>query len=315
MKLLRWVPIVFLVFLILGSFSLVSIFLQAGLSDSPKTVEIQKGMNGKEISRVLLENEIIKREIDFRIASKLLMAEDQIKAGKYEFGSHPILFDVLLKLKSGKSVGQEAIKVTFPEGTSIYKMGTILQEHDIACYGDFRNLPKYEGYLYADTYIMNRDITAEALANIMLKRFNEIVMPYWEKNKKATSFNLHEILTLASIIEKEAILDSERPLISSVFHNRLKINMPLAADPTVKYVLEQPSKRVYYKQLKVNSSYNTYKNRGLPPGPICSPSLKSIEAAIYPKDTNFLYFVARKNGSHIFSKSFEEHKKARLLIP
>lgn len=122
---------------------------------------------------------------------------------------------------------------------------------------------------------------------------------------------MHEILTLASIIEKEAKVAEERPIISSVFYNRLKIGMPLAADPTVKYALERPTKKVYLDQLSVRSPYNTYRRKGLPPGPICNPGLESIKAAVYPSKTDYFYFVAKPDGSHIFSKTWQEHQKAR----
>ena len=121
------------------------------------------------------------------------------------------------------------------------------------------------------------------------------------------------LVTLASIVEKEAKRPEERPVIASVFYNRLKIGMPLAADPTVKYALERPSKHVYLDQLSVKSPYNTYKVRGLPPGPICNPGLDSIKAAVYPAKTNFLFFVAKKDGSHMFSRTWQEHQRARLI--
>ena len=146
----------------------------------------------------------------------------------------------------------------------------------------------------------------------MLNRFAEVVLPYWESNKNFTKLSLHEVITLASVIEKEAASSQERAVISSVFHNRLSINMALESCSTVKYALERPSKIVYFNQLKVKTPYNTYFLRGLPPGPICNPGLDSIKAAIFPAKTSFLYFAAQKDGSHIFSKTLKEHQKARV---
>jgi UPF0755 protein len=146
----------------------------------------------------------------------------------------------------------------------------------------------------------------------MIRRFNELVIPVWKVSASDTKLSLHEIVTLASIIEKEAQVPEERPIISSVYHNRLRIGMKLDADPTVKYSLENPKKKVSYNDLKVKSPYNTYRVRGLPPGPICNPSLDSIKAAIYPAKTTYLYFVATKTGSHLFSSSWDEHQKARI---
>ena len=122
---------------------------------------------------------------------------------------------------------------------------------------------------------------------------------------------LHEVLTLASIIEKEAAIDSERAVISSVYPQSSRMRMQLGADPTIKYVLESPGKIVSYDDLNVNSPYNTYKHYGLPPGPICSPGIKSVQAAMFPAQTDYLYFVARADGSHIFSRTWQEHEEAK----
>jgi len=299
--------------IILTSFSVLSIFLQSGTNNAPVALEIQKGTSANQAAAILRTSGVIRRDLDFKIASRLLFIQDRIQAGEYLFPPHPLLINVLLKLVKG-SVIIEQLKVSFPEGSSIYKMGTILKNNGFLCFEDFRALAhssSLEGYLFPDTYIFEKNISAEVLAEMMQKRFTEVVIPYWEENKNATKYNLREILTLASIIEKESAIEEERSIISSVFHNRLNINMALEADPTIKYVLERPSKIVYYNQLKVRSPYNTYLNQGLPPGPICNPGLSSIKAAIYPAKTEYLYFVAKKDGTHIFSATWAEHQKAR----
>jgi len=229
------------------------------------------------------------------------------------------------------------IRVAFPEGTSIYKMGIILQKTGFKHWREFQQLVdqgitaelrarhwkifKYipseslEGYLFPDTYNFFPDASAESMAEVMLNRFESVVGPFWDRSGAADAKrSLHEILTLASIVEKEAKKPEERPIIASVFYNRLKIGMALAADPTVKYALERPSKKVYLDQLAVRSPYNTYKVRGLPPGPICNPGLDSIKAAVYPAKTNYLFFVAKKDGSHTFSRTWQEHQRARSLM-
>jgi UPF0755 protein len=312
-QVLKISQIIFLLLIILASFATLSIFLQSGTNDAPVTVEIQKGTSANQVASILKTSGVIRRELDFKIASRLLFIQDRIQAGKYLFPPHPLLINVLLKLVKG-SVIIEQLRVSFPEGSSIYKMGSILEKEGVLCFEDFRALTQsrsLEGYLFPDTYIFEKNISAEALAEMMQKRFAEVVIPYWKENKNATKYNLHEILTLASIIEKEAATKEERQVISSVFHNRLNIKMALEADPTIKYVLERPSKTVYFNQLKVKSLYNTYLNRGLPPGPICNPGLSSIKAAIYPAKTDYLYFVAKKDGSHIFSATWQEHQRAR----
>jgi UPF0755 protein len=256
-----------------------------------------------------------------------------IKAGEYALSPSEPLIAVLWKLQAGQVVPARADLVTFPEGTSIYKMGTILQAQGFRDWerfqglvnegitADLRNrhwtLFKYmpteslEGYLFPDTYQFYLAASAETMAEVMIKRFEQVVLPFWEKAQKDTKLNLHEIITLASIIEKEAKKTEERAIISSVFQNRLQAGMPLSADPTIKYALERPTKRVYLDQLSVQSLYNTYKRRGLPPGPICNPGLESIKAAVYPAKTNYYFFVAKADGSHIFSATWEEHQRAR----
>jgi UPF0755 protein len=300
---------------------------------STNRVTISKGTSVRAVQSILKEHGVLPRFSAFRWSVRLLGLQNRIKAGEYSFSPSDPLPRVITKLVLGETVPPQEIRATFPEGTSIYKMGTILKENDFDNWQGFQGLvnegitaslrerhwtifkfvpsESLEGYLFPDTYHVFKNASAEVLAEAMLQRFEEVVLPWWERSKGDTEMSLHEILTLASIIEKEARVSSERPVISSVFHNRLRIGMPLAADPTIKYALERPTKVVFYDQLSVKSTYNTYKRRGLPPGPICNPGLDSIKAAIYPAKTEYLYFVARPDGSHSFSKTWQEHQKAR----
>jgi UPF0755 protein len=313
MKFKTLILVVFLAGLILSAFMGFSLFLQPGTNDKPQIVEVPRGASSNQIASLLQQKGVIKRKLDFKIAIGLLNMQNTLQAGRYKFSARPMLFNVLLKLRSGRIMGAEPLRVTFPEGTSIYKMGSILESNTVECFSDFRELvkDKLEGYLYPDTYIFDRNISAEALARLMVKRFKEVVIPYWNANQDKTKYTFEQILTLASIIEKEAGMEKERPIISSVFHNRMDINMALDSCSTVKYALERPTKIVYFDQLKYPSPYNTYLHRGLPPGPICNPGLNSIKAAIYPAKTDYLYFVANQDGSHTFSSSFGGHQKAR----
>jgi len=302
------------VFLIFGAYSVLSLLLSIGSNPRSVKVEIKPGSSASLIARDLAKQKVIKNARDFKLVAYLLGSQTKFQAGLYKFRSRTPLYEVVLKLKTGSIMAPEPLNVAFPEGTSIYKMGSILEKAGMLDFENFRKLTKEEGYLYPDTYIFDKEITAEALANLMRKRFKEVVLPYWEQNQKATKYDLRQILILASIIEKEAALESERPIISSVFHNRLDIKMALDSCSTVKYALERPTKIVYFDQLKYPSPYNTYLHRGLPPGPICNPGLASIRAAIYPAKTNYLYFVSNQDGSHIFSSTWQEHQKARLKV-
>ncbi len=306
---------------------------------SSKRLEIPKGTSVRAVQSILKDNSILPRVTAFRLIVRSFGIQNRIKAGEYSFSPSDPLPRVITKLIVGETVPPQEIRVTFPEGTSIYKMGIILKENGFDNWQEFQGLvnegitaalrerhwtifkfvpsESLEGYLFPDTYLIFKNASVEVLAEAMLQRFEEVVLPLWERAKRDTKMSLHEVLTLASIIEKEARQSYERPKISSVFHNRLRIGMALAADPTIKYALERPSKRVYFDQLSVKSPYNTYKRRGLPPGPICNPGLESIKAAIYPAKTEYLYFVARPDGSHHFSKTWQEHQKARqkTVIP
>lgn len=300
---------------------------------STVNVVIPPGASAGQVKKILETNRILPAYSGFRLVLRMINAQNKIKAGEYAFSPSDPLYEVIYKLVRGDIVPQKQIRVTFPEGASIYRMGMIMKDKGIKNWKAFQGLVdegitaslrerhwgifKYisseslEGYLFPDTYLLLPDASAEVIAETMLVRFEEVLVPYWERSKKDTNLSLHEILTLASIVEKEARHPNERPIIASVFYNRLKKGMPLAADPTVKYALERPTKVVYLDQLSVRSPYNTYKRIGLPPGPICNPGIDSIKAAIYPAKTDYFFFVAKNDGSHIFSKTWQEHQKAR----
>lgn len=169
-----------------------------------------------------------------------------------------------------------------------------------------------EGYLFPDTYIFRIDSTSEDVIRILLQTFGERVPPALRDKAAANGLTLHQAITLASIVEREAVNQDERPIISSVYSNRLLANMPLQADPTVQYELGAPGDwwpKVTPEDLRRDGRYNTYLNPNLPPGPICNPGLASIQAALNPADTDFLYFVATGDGSHAFATTFEEHQR------
>jgi len=322
--------------LIILSLCAACIFFQVSnrFDKSIYVVNIPRGYGAGMVGELLLERGIIDGQYGFSLIVNIFGLQDKMQAGTYEFTTDMSLLKIALKIRNGEVIPPLLGRVIFPEGMSIYKMSKLLERQGLSDGPAFRTLTeksvsdrllkKYsflggvptdslEGYLFPDTYLIQSDISASLLADLMLARFNQMIMPYWKKHRRSTKYDLHQILTLASIIEKEAAIPGERPTISSVYHNRLKIRMHLGADPTIKYVLERPRKIVSYDDLEVDSPYNTYKRYGLPPGPICNPGLESIKAAIYPAKTDYLYFVARADGSHIFSKTWEEHEKAKQL--
>jgi len=171
-------------------------------------------------------------------------------------------------------------------------------------------VPSLEGYLFPATYTFPEGTSARDAVNAMVERFLDVWQPEWDARLKAMSISRHDAITMASIVEKEARKAEERPLISAVYWNRVKKRMLLQADPTVQYALPQHVDRVLYKDLEVDSKYNTYKYAGLPPGPIASPGEASIAAALAPADVPYLFFVARPDGSHEFTETFGQHTKA-----
>jgi len=170
---------------------------------------------------------------------------------------------------------------------------------------------KLEGYLFPETYFVNYDISEEQIIEIMVDQFNKVFTKELEERGKEFNFARRDVIILASIIEKEAAKEEERPLISAVFHNRLKKRWYLESCATVQYALGKHKNRLTYKDLKVDSPYNTYAHFGLPPGPICNPGFGSIEAALYPADSDLMFFVAEGEGTHRFSKYYQKHLKVQ----
>jgi len=171
------------------------------------------------------------------------------------------------------------------------------------------NLNSLEGYLFAEDYVVYEHSPAEELLSIFYKALNEFFVDSLEQRTRQIGFTRHEILTLASIIKGETNLEAEMPIISGVYHNRLRIGMRLQADPTIQYILPKGWRRLLYKDLQIDSPYNTYKYSGLPPGPINNPGAKAILAALYPEDNKYLYFVADGKGGHKFGKTLKEHNQ------
>ena len=248
-----------------------------------------------------------------------------LKAGTYAFPPGASWNTVLDALTRGKGLVHT---VTIPEGFALSSIAPALgralsvpPESVLVAATDsaLRHkldipTPTLEGYLYPDTYTFADGTPPNEAVQMMVARFEQVWKPEWDARLQELAMSRHDIMTLASIIEKEARLAEERPVISAVYHNRLKIRMPLQADPTVQYALGKHVDRVLFKDLEIDSRYNTYKYPGLPPGPIASPGAPSIEAALYPASVPFLYFVAHPDGHHEFRATFTEHTQARAQI-
>ena len=286
-------------------------------------ITIEKGMSLNSVSNLLLENEIIVNQNIFKLKVISRGLASKIPTGRFLIDgkiSDALLIDLIF------NKGPIKLKLTIPEGSqskNLFKdINTLLNtDYDFNKYFNSTEiLEQYkvdasslEGYLYPDTYYLYHDSSPEEIIDILLSEFWKKFDENLQDRANQLGFSVHEVVTLASIIEGEAMLDSERSTISSVYHNRLKINMKLQADPTIQYIIPGPPKTLSNRDLRIKSDYNTYQNYGLPPGPINNPGIASIKAALYPEDTNFLFFVAQGDGSHAFTTNEKDHEEAKRI--
>ena len=285
-------------------------------------INIPKGVTLSEISDILKEKRIISNKRTFTMAVKSLGHEKNIPAGSYilhnALNNRVIINQLVYGVPSLK-------KITILEGWTINDIANELDKklkinkkkflrlcHDKKRVKLF-NLQgnSFEGYLFPDTYTFAEGIDPNLVLNRMVNEFNNNISKSMKVQAQELGMSILEIITLASIIEGEAIYDSERSIISAVYHNRLKKGMKLQADPTIQYIIDDGPRRLLNDDLKIQSNYNTYLNFGLPPGPINNPGKESIIAALYPSVNDYLYFVARGDGYHTFTKNEKDHNKAK----
>jgi UPF0755 protein len=298
--------------------------LQAGCSAgprSPQRIVIPPGTPFRAAADSLANHGIVRFPRLFTWYASLTRRDRAIRAGTYQFTSRHSWNELLGDLAAGRGL---LLSVTIPEG---WNLGRIVPQlaHVLGVPEDSvqaavsdsalrRRLdvptPSIEGYLFPDTYLFAPGATARDAVRMMVERFEQVWKPEWTERGRAMAMTRHDLVTLAAIIETEARVPAERPIISAVYHNRLKIGMRLQADPTVQYALGRHVERALYKDLAVDSRYNTYRHAGLPPGPIASPGAPSMDAAANPANVPYLYFVAHPDGHHEFRRTFREHAAA-----
>ena len=285
-------------------------------------VAINQGESLDIISKNLLNKGVITNKRIFQLITKIKGLDTSIPIGTFNLKSVNVNKDIINHLVFGIP---ERRRVTILEGWNSRQLAKHLSNEMGLDYDNIiktvndKNFIKslkiqsesLEGYLYPDTYFFYDGVDEVSV----IKRLVRESQVFWNDSNIAMAnsmnFSQHEILTLASIIEGEAIYDSERPIISAVYHNRLKRGMRLQADPTIQYVIEDGPRRLLNKDLRIKSPYNTYLYKGLPPGPINSPGFMSLHAALYPQENEYLYFVAKGDGYHTFSKNEKEHERAK----
>jgi UPF0755 protein len=292
---------------------------------APNVVVIPKGSSVRAAADSLARANVITSPRFFRWFASTTGRARAIKPGKYQFAPHSAYGDVLDALVEGRGVRHT---VTIPEGFDIRDIAPLIakalsvpEDSVRAATTDTawrRRLdvpaPSVEGYLFPATYSFAEGTTAREAVTEMLERFEAAWKPEWNDRLQDMAISRHTAMTMASIVEKEARKAEERPIIAAVYWNRVKIGMRLQADPTVQYALPTHVDRVLFKDLEIESKYNTYKYAGLPPGPIASPGEASIIAALTPANVPYLYFVAHPDGHHEFRKTFAEHSRAIAQI-
>ncbi|HOA83380.1 MAG TPA: endolytic transglycosylase MltG [Thermodesulfovibrio thiophilus] len=288
-------------------------------------VYIPKGASFYAIASTFKDKGLIKDEHVFIIAGKLLGIEKKARAGYYLITKDMTMLDILKKLLEGRII---EYKLTVIEGDSLYEIADKLAQINPEFKQALWNLatdpaflssmniqaPSIEGYLFPSVYEIPKGMNINEILTMMIKKFWQVYNEELRKQTEKMGWTVNEVVTLASIIEKEAKVEEEKPLISAVYHNRLRIGMPLQADPTAIYGVKRYKTGVTKKDLKNKSPYNTYIIKKLPPGPIACPGLKSILAALYPAKVPYLYFVSKGDGTHEFSVDYQAHISAINML-
>jgi len=295
-----------------------------GFSGDETFYTIAPGASSTSIAEALQKNGVIEDSRLFLAVLWYQQATQSLQAGEYRFSKPSSTFEVIDCLERGDVF---YLSVTIPEGLTLVETAALLEEKGLGNAEELRRVfsrselitsldpeaSDLEGYLFPETYQLPRQPDAEDIAHALVSRFKSVFDAARQNKTVTRELSLRELVTLASVVEKETGQAGERPLIASVFWNRIQLGMPLQSDPTIIYALKLQEKydgNLRRSDLEMDSPYNTYLHRGLPPGPIASPGLESIDAVLDPPETKFLYFVSKNDGSHHFSKTLREHNQA-----
>ncbi len=296
----------------------------AGSSGEPVLITVKPGTPAKAIAEELEKQSLIKNSLVFRVAAKLQGVENSLQAGEYAISPVMPVRQMLDMMSQGQTAYQQ---ITIPEGYTVDQIAELLAEKKLANPEKFKSLAKNfalypymqatpntkysaEGFIFPDTYRLAKGISEEELLTLMVKQFDAKFTPDLRQRAAEQGLSIREVIIMASLVEKEAKLSEERPVIAGVFANRLKQAMPLQSCATIQYILGYPKAELTIQDTQISSPYNTYQTMGLPPGPIANPGSAAIKAVLTADKTDYLYFVADKQGKHHFSKTYEEHLAA-----
>jgi UPF0755 protein len=323
----KWLfAVIIIAVIIVAVFCIFQSMMRPVILDQAVTVSIEEGATTSSIAQTLYDEGLIKSKSGFILYVKKEGIANKLRSGKYEFSGKVTLDTIQQQLLSNNNLSD--IKVTIPEGLTMKQTAQKFAEAcnlnvqaflDYAQTADFPYdyLPakgtenRLEGYLFPETYFVNENWDEKEIIDMLLAQFDKIWTEEYRQKTKELGKTTNEIIIMASLVEKEAKIPEDRPTIAGVFYNRLEKNMPLQSCATIQYLLGEPKARLLYSDLQIESPYNTYKYTGLPPGPIVSPGIDSIKAALYPQNTDYLYFLAKPDSSHYFSKTLAEHNAAK----
>ena len=295
---------------------------RAELEDGiPIYAKVRPGMSAREIGEEFQQRGIVRNKYEFWLMAKFYGYESKFLAGNYEFRAGMDTKEVLEKLMEGDV---SEFKLVIPEGFTVMDIAKRLEAEGIADREEFleeaADFAPYdymedtkgahyraEGFLFPATYELSPDISSQEILETMARTFDQRLTPSIRNRAKKMGLSIYDLVILASLVEKEALYEEDRPIIAQVLFKRLEIGMPLQCDASLQYLMDAPKEDVSIADTKIESPYNTYQNKGLPPGPIANPGMDSIKAVLYPADTDYLYFVADRDGHNYYSHTYDEH--------
>ena len=290
-------------------------------ADTAIYYRLKPGMNSRDIADELVQKGVIQSKFDFWWLARVKGKAAEFKSGTYALKPGMTADAVVAKFVSGETT---KIKFTIPEGFGVKEIAKRLADEGIVDEDTFLRKAKRfapydyiekkseahyycEGFLFPDTYTLEGDVDADTILKMMAEDFDQRLTPALREQAAAMNLSIYDLVTLASLVEKEARFAEDRPIIAQVFFKRLRIGMPLQTDTTLQYLMDGPKEDVSIEDTKMESPYNTYQHVGLPPGPVASPGMASIEAVLHPADTDYLYFVADRQGHNLYSNTYQEH--------
>ena len=323
-KALRYILILIIVGVLIIAGGLGAIYLVPNTfaqDDGTQVLVIEKGQTGTEIADMLYERGLIRSTQGFKLWLYLSGTNDKLQTGHYQIPNKVTVRELISLLQEGHV---ESIRVTIPEGYTVGDIAIVLEKNQIMKAKDFLAEAKtyvpypymkgtkpatypVEGFLFPSTYEIPVGATPREVIQMMADEMNRYLTPAVKKQIQAQHMSIHDFVTLASIVERESLFDADRPTIAGVFKKRLAHGIPLQSDATISYVLGYAKENVTIGDTQLQSPYNTYVSKGLPPGPIANPGKKSLDAVLHSENTDYLYFVADKEGHNHFSKTYEEH--------